>query len=1088
MERKEAELKAAIMKKKFLAEETQILRQRADLESRLKAIKVEEEIQTKRAQVYALKQHSTVMTDFHLPSEDPVSRTQHYVDSLSQKHVPRYESYLDQHQHVGNPASESPMQVQPARLSFNDTQQGENAARISGSLPDLPEFSSLNPRATAFEPIRFDASPVVNNHSASNNNTNVPMVDMSKYFLKKDLILSRITTYDDNPSLYLNWKLTFQNVIQDLNVTPSEELDLLVRYLGNNSSRQAATIRKCNADSPTNALRLVWERLEERFGAPELVESSLRRRIASFTKIGVQDARRLYDLVDLVEEVAAVKRQPQYTSLFAYYDSPTGINPLVLKLPTTLQDRWTVEATKYKKREAMVYPPFTFFVGFLKEIARMKNDPSFDYSSNSEGPSVNHIQISRKSAVVAVKKTETLIPAKPDSSEHCDLPRCPLHHTRHSLNECNTFRSKPLEERKKFIMTHGLCFKCCGPTKHRAKDCTNSIKCCVCSGPHPGALHETNRRQEKVKGTVVHEGEEREKTFSSACTQICGTITGTSKSCAKIVPAKVYLENSNQKPRTVYALIDDQSNHTLASSSLFDAFDQNTPDHEYTLVSCSGPIKTSGRRGTGFIIESLDGRCSFKLPTLIECAELPNNREEIPSPHVAKHFTHLADIEECIPELLDNVEVEILIGRDLIDAHVVQDQREGTPGMPYAQKLPLGWVIIGPVCLGALHIPDKITVNKTFILENGRPSMLRPCENKLVIKDNIFMKTEHDEKVSPSIEDKIFLELMDKGFQKNSDGRWEAPLPFRTERQRLPNNKSQAVNRALSLDRSLKHNPIKKEHVTAFMNKIFEKGHVEEAPPVPDTKEQWYLPMFGVYHPQKRDSIRMVFDSSAKFNNMSLNEILLKGPDITNNLQGILLRFRRERVAVTGDVEQMFHNFKVKTDHRDYLKFLWHPENDLDLPLKEYRMTVHVFGNRPSPSVATYGLRRSAAHSEPDVIDFISRDLYVDDGLLSCPSEESAVDLMKRTQLALREGGQLRLHKISSNSKSVLLKFPVDDLAKDLKDLDIGKEDLPIQRSHGTSILMHSSSRYLPNRSPLRAEESYQLSIVYLTLLDLHLQ
>lgn len=392
------------------------------------------------------------MTDFHLPLKDPVSRTQHYVDSLSKKHVPRYESYLDQHQHVGNPASESPMQVQPARLSFNDTQQDENAAHISGSLPDLPEFSSLNPRATAFEPIRFDASPVVNNHSASvevnNNKTNVPMVDMSKYFLKKDLILSRITTYDDNPSLYLNWKLTFQNVIQDLNVTPSEELDFLVRYLGNNSSRQAATIRKCNADSPTNALRLVWERLEERFGAPELVESSLRRRIASFTKIGAQDARRLYDLVDLVEEVAAVKRQPQYTSLFAYYDSPTGINPLVLKLPTTLQDRWTVEATKYKKREAMVYPPFTFFVGFLKEIARMKNDPSFDYSSNSEGPSVNHIQNSRKSAVVAVKKTETLIPAKPDSSENCDLPRCPLHHTRHSFNECNTFRSKPLEERK----------------------------------------------------------------------------------------------------------------------------------------------------------------------------------------------------------------------------------------------------------------------------------------------------------------------------------------------------------------------------------------------------------------------------------------------------------------------------------------------------------------------------------------------------------------------------------------------------------------------------------------------------------------
>jgi hypothetical protein len=196
----------------------------------------------------------------------------------------------------------------------------------------------------------------------------------------------------------------------------------------------------------------------------------------------------------------------------------------------------------------------------------------------------------------------------------------------------------------------------------------------------------------------------------------------------------------------VCALIDDYSNHTLASSSLFDAFNQNTPDHEYTLVSCSGSTKTSGRRGTGFVIESLDGKCSFRLPTRIECTELPNNRKEIPSPHVGKYFTHLADIGDYIPELMDNVEVESLIVRDLIDAHIVQDQRERTRGMPYGQKLPLGWVIIGPVCFDALHIPEMITVNKTIILENGRPSILQPCENKMTIKDNIFMKMDHDKK------------------------------------------------------------------------------------------------------------------------------------------------------------------------------------------------------------------------------------------------------------------------------------------------------------------------------------------------------
>lgn len=67
-------------------------------------------------------------------------------------------------------------------------------------------------------------------------------------------------------------------------------------------------------------------------------------------------------------------------------------------------------------------------------------------------------------------------------------------------------------------------------------------------------------------------------------------------------------------------------------------------------------------------------------------------------------------------------------------------------------------------------------------------------------------------------------------------------------------------------------------------------------------------------------------------------------------------------------------------------------------------MTVHVFGNRPSPALATYGLRRCVALSDPDVIDFVSNNFSVNDGLLSCPSEEIAADLMKRSQLASKEG------------------------------------------------------------------------------------
>ena len=56
---------------------------------------------------------------------------------------------------------------------------------------------------------------------------------------------------------------------------------------------------------------------------------------------------------------------------------------------------------------------------------------------------------------------------------------------------------------------------------------------------------------------------------------------------------------------------------------------------------------------------------------------------------------------------------------------------------------------------------------------------------------------------------------------------------------------------------------------------------------------------------------------------MSLNSELLQGPDLTNNLVGILLRFRQDPVAVMGDVQSMFHQVRVPVEDRDFLWFLW---------------------------------------------------------------------------------------------------------------------------------------------------------------------
>ncbi|KAK0150328.1 hypothetical protein N1851_008573 [Merluccius polli] len=212
-----------------------------------------------------------------------------------------------------------------------------------------------------------------------------------------------------------------------------------------------------------------------------------------------------------------------------------------------------------------------------------------------------------------------------------------------------------------------------------------------------------------------------------------------------------------------------------------------------------------------------------------------------------------------------------------------------------------------------------------------------------------------------------------------------------------------------------------KEHFFTFMEKIFQNTHAEEAPPLKENEERWYLPSFGVYHPRKPGNIRVVFDSSTQHGGVSLNDVLLTGPDLNNTLLGVLIRFREEALF---------------------------PDNNPSKDIVEYRMRVHVFGNCPSPAVAIYCLRQSVLDADPDVKQFVNHNFYVNDGLKSFPTVEAAADLLKRTQEVLLDSN-LRLHKIASNKKEVMEDFPSEDHANDLKDLYLGSDVLPTQRSLG---------------------------------------
>lgn len=68
---------------------------------------------------------------------------------------------------------------------------------------------------------------------------------------------------------------------------------------------------------------------------------------------------------------------------------------------------------------------------------------------------------------------------------------------------------------------------------------------------------------------------------------------------------------------------------------------------------------------------------------------------------------------------------------------------------PFAQRLDLGWVVIGDVCLGGAHRPLEVRSCKTAILENGRKSHLEPCNNQVKVKEVLSQAPQHQCYQSP---------------------------------------------------------------------------------------------------------------------------------------------------------------------------------------------------------------------------------------------------------------------------------------------------------------------------------------------------
>jgi hypothetical protein len=156
-----------------------------------------------------------------------------------------------------------------------------------------------------------------------------------------------------------------------------------------------------------------------------------------------------------------------------------------------------------------------------------------------------------------------------------------------------------------------------------------------------------------------------------------------------------------------------------------------------------------------------------------------------------------------------------------------------------------------------------------------------------------------------------------------------------------------------------------------------------------------------------------------------LNDALLSGPTIQDDLFSILLRFRKHRFVFTADIEKMFRQVRIHDSQLKYQQILWR-SNTSD-PIQTYQLNTVTYGTTSAPYLAIKTLHQLATdeqHQHPHASEVVKKDFYVDDVITGCNTIKEAHLLQQDLMELLIKGGFV-LHKWCANDSRLLENMPI---------------------------------------------------------------
>ena len=150
-------------------------------------------------------------------------------------------------------------------------------------------------------------------------------------------------------------------------------------------------------------------------------------------------------------------------------------------------------------------------------------------------------------------------------------------------------------------------------------------------------------------------------------------------------------------------------------------------------------------------------------------------------------------------------------------------------------------------------------------------------------------------------------------------------VPRKQDNPLIPDDHHTALSRLCITENILKKNCALGTEYSQIIQAYVEKGYLRRVEPdEPLPPEVWYLPHIPVIHMDKTTTkVRIVFDCSEKMDRLSLNDAICAGPKLQKDLFDVLIRFRRNPIAMECDIKEIYLGLEIEERDGPYFRLFW---------------------------------------------------------------------------------------------------------------------------------------------------------------------